>query len=110
MPRRTSRRASAERPSSSSEDPRQKARYLLELAFNDGAAEAERSSALVKAGMLIRKHDLLTLPKSPFEGLSNNKTVKAAKTVAETLSNPEFVGSMKEITNGIGELLRRSRR
>jgi hypothetical protein len=86
---------------------RQRAKDLLELAFDDGAPEPERLSALVKAGKLIVKYDLLSSPLSFLD--SENETLQAAKGVFETLSDPTLMKNLKKIGGRLGSNRRRRR-
>jgi hypothetical protein len=65
-----------------SSDPRQKAKDLIELAADKRTPEKERVSASVHAVALIHKHDLLTLPESPLNGLFDNEIVQEVSELA----------------------------
>lgn len=74
---------------------RQRAKDLIELALDDGASEAERLSAALKAIRLIRKHDLLSSPLDLID--TENETVQAVKGIFETLTNPKLVKNVKKV-------------
>ena len=75
-----------------SEDPRQTALDLIELALGDGTTEEEGRSAAVKAVKFIDKHDLLTPD-------SRNEAVRAVGSVVDTITDPDFVDRVKTITS-----------
>lgn len=75
-----------------SEDPRQTALDLIELALDDGTTEEEGRSAAVKAVKFIDKHDLL----APG---SRNEAVRAVSSVVDTITDPSFTNSVKTITD-----------
>lgn len=79
---------------------RQKAKDLLKLAFDESTSESERGSALVQAGKLIVKHDLLT---SPLDGIlaSDNESVQAVATIVDKLSDKGLVDSVKKVARGL---------
>ncbi len=79
-------------------DPRQKAKDLIELAADGRGSDKERASAAVKAVALIRKHDLLTIPDSPFTGLFDNELVQEVSELAR-------IG--KKLANRVGQARRR---
>jgi len=88
-----------------SEDPRQTALSLIDLALDDGATEAESRSAAVKAVKLIDKHDLLAG--------SENDTVRVISTAVGTVM--EAIDSVKKTADqftqrGGGDGGRRRRR
>lgn len=85
---------------------RQRAKDLIELALDEGASEAERLSAALKAAKLIRKYDLLSSPLDLIE--SENETIQAVKGIFETLSNPKLVKNVKKVGERLG--VRRRRR
>jgi len=76
---------------------RQKAKDLLELAADESTTDKERISAAMKAGALIRKHDLLS---SPLDMLgSDNETVQAAKSIFEKLADPKLAKDLKKVAD-----------
>lgn len=93
--RATPRRAAAKKPDNM--DVRQKTKDLIELVANGGAPADERSAAAIQACAIIRKYDLLA---SPLDAFSDNKTVKAAQDVFETLRDPSFTGGLKTLIDG----------
>ena len=72
--------------------PREKALKLIDLALDEGATEEEGRSAAVKAVKHIDKHDLLAPD-------SQNEAVRAASTVFDTITDPDFVDRVKTITS-----------
>ena len=77
------------------EEKRELARNLITLALDEGATEEERSSTAVRAIKIIRKYRLLDL--TPIDGVLDHPTVRAAKTVADKLADPEFTDGLKEL-------------
>ena len=71
---------------------RQKAKDLLELAADESTTDKERISAAMKAGALIRKHDLLS---SPLDMLGKSETAQAAKEILEAL--PKLTKNAKKV-------------
>lgn len=98
-----------------SEDPRETAFNLMDLALNDGTTEEERRSAAVKAVKFIDKHDLLASPLDELLG-SKNEAVRAVSSVVDTITDPSFTDSVKTIADLLtrrgsgGGRRRRSRR
>lgn len=86
-----------------SEDPKETALNLIDLALNDGTTEEERRSAAVKAVKFIDKHNLLAHPLDELFG-SKNPTVRAVSTVVDKITDPDFIDSVKTIT---GQFTRR---
>jgi BRCT domain type II-containing protein len=99
MTRRTSRRS--ERTTRGAEDPRAKAKKLIELAVDKETPEKEALSAACKAVDIIHRYDLLS---NPLDAFAENKTVKAAKNVVDTLSDPGLVDSLKTIGGSLREI------
>lgn len=81
--------------------PRQKAHDLIELAMDEDGNEKERVSSAMKAVAIIHKYELLSSPLDDLLG-SENETVKAASTVIDTLTNPDFLGAAKKIASRMG--------
>lgn len=77
------------------DEKRDKAKKLIELALNEGAEPGERSSSAVRAIKIIRKYKLLD--PTPLDGVLENDTVRAVKTVADKLADPELMGGLKEL-------------
>lgn len=77
-------------------DYRQRAKDLIELAVDDRTPEKERIASALKAVGLIRKHDLLASPLDDLLG-SRNETVRAASTVLDRITDPDFLDSVKTI-------------
>jgi len=75
---------------------RQKAKDLVALAIDERTPEKERLAAMVAAVKLIHQHGLLS---SPLDGLlrADNETVKAAATLFEQITHPEFMSSVKQV-------------
>lgn len=86
---------------------RQKARDLIELAHDKSTSEDERVSAALRAVGLIRKHDLLASPLDDLLG-SKNETIRAASTVLDKLTDPDFIDSVKTIGGQVASARRRS--
>lgn len=89
-------------------DIRKKVKDMITLALDDRGIEKERIAAALGACKLIEKHDLLA---SPFDGLASidNEHVQAASSIFKTISDPEFVKSVKKVASGIANRKRRSR-
>jgi hypothetical protein len=87
-------------------NPRQKAKKLIDLAFDEGTTEQERVSAMARALKIIRKYDLLA---SPLEGLlaSDNETISAATNIIDRLTDPHFIGSVRKVASRISRARRR---
>jgi len=87
-------------------DARQKARDLMKLALDERTPERERINAAFKALAIIEKNDFLT---SPLDGIMaiDNEAVQAAGSIFETLSNPNFIKSVRKVA---GSVARRGRR
>jgi len=77
------------------EEKRAKVKGLITLALDEGATAEERSSAAIRAIKIIQKYKLLDL--TPIDGVLDHPTVRAAKTVADKLSDPEFTDGLKEL-------------
>lgn len=75
---------------------RAKAKSLVELAVHEDTPEKEKFVSALKAVAMIHKYDLLS---SPLDGLldGNDETISAAKTIFETLSDPDLVSSVKKV-------------
>jgi len=83
---------------------RQKAKDLIELVADEKTADGERYSAAVNACALIRKYDLLS---SPFDVVSDNQTVRAAKDIFDTLQDPRLKDGLKTLADGFARLRKR---
>jgi len=90
------------------DEKRAKAKSLIELATNDGATAEERSAAAVRAIKIIQKYKLLDA--TPLDGILENETVRAVKTVADKLADPELMGGLKELFKQAGAVAARQRR
>jgi hypothetical protein len=77
------------------EERRELAKNLIKLALDEGATSEERNSTAVRAIKIIRKYKLLDL--APIDGVLDHPAVRAAKTVADKLSDPEFTDGLKEL-------------
>jgi hypothetical protein len=75
------------------EEKRELAKNLITLALDEGATSEERSSTAIRVIKIIRKYKLLDTP--PLDGILENDTVRAVKTVADRLADPDLVGSIK---------------
>lgn len=87
-------------------DIRKKVKDMIALALDDRGVEKERIAAALGACKLIEKHDLLA---SPFDGLASidNEHVQAASSIFQTLSNPDFIKSVKKVATGIASRRRK---
>ena len=86
---------------------RQKARDLIELAHDEGTTDSERIASAMKAVKLIRKHDLLASPLDDLLG-SKNEAVRAASTVLDKLTDPDFIDSVRTLGGQVASARRRS--
>jgi len=77
------------------EEKRELAKNLIVLALDEGATDGERSSTALRAIKIIRKYKLLDL--TPIDGVLDHPAVRAAKTVADKLADPEFTDGLKEL-------------
>jgi hypothetical protein len=77
------------------DEKRAKAKSLIALSLNDAATTEERSTAAIRAIKIIQKYKLLD--PSPLDGILENETVRAVKTVADKLADPELMGGLKEL-------------
>jgi hypothetical protein len=75
------------------EEKRELAKNLITLALDEGATSEERNSTAVRVIKIIRKYKLLDTP--PLDGILENDTVRAVKTVADKLTDPEFTSGLK---------------
>ena len=82
------------------EDVRQQAQHLIDVALDESATLEERRTNAMRAIKHIDKYDLLSVP---FE---DNETVRAAMNIAETISSSNIVGNVKKL---IDEAKRRRR-
>lgn len=89
----------------SAEDPRQKAKDLVELAFDDRTPDKERAIAAMKAVAVIRKYDLLSSPIDDILKI-DNETVRAVGGIFEALTDTKLKRDVKTVF----ERARRSRR
>ena len=89
------------------EDPRQKAKKLIEIAADDSTSDSERTSAAVKAVAIIRKYDLLS---NPLDALNENETVQAARTIFDAFSDPKVKAAGGALMDGFKEIRRRASR
>jgi hypothetical protein len=77
------------------EEKRAKAKRLIEQALDDSVGPEERNAFAVRAIKIIDKYELLTPP--PLDGILENETVRAVKTVADKFADPELVGGLKAL-------------
>lgn len=82
------------------DEKRARAKDLIALAINDGATAEERSAAAVRAIKIIQKYNLLD--PTPLDGILENETVRAVKTVADKFADPELIGGLKELFKQAG--------
>jgi hypothetical protein len=90
------------------DEKRAKAKSLIELATDDGTTVEERSAAAVRAIKIIQKYKLLDA--TPLDGILENETVRAVKTVADKLADPELMGGLKELFKQAATAARQRRR
>jgi hypothetical protein len=90
------------------DEKRAKAKSLIELATDDGTTVEERSAAAVRAIKIIQKYKLLDA--TPLDGILENETVRAVKTVADKLADPELMGGLKELFKQAASVAAASRR
>ena len=90
------------------DEKRAKAKSLITLALDGGATTEERSSAAIRAIKIIQKYELLDL--SPIDGILENETVRAVKTVADKLADPELMGGLKELFKQAGAVAAAAKR
>jgi hypothetical protein len=94
------------------DEKRTKARGLIEIALDKGATSEERNSSAMLAIKVIRKYKMLD--PTPLDGILEHDTVRAVKTVADKLTDPEFTGGLKtlfkEVTAVAASSSRRRRR
>jgi len=94
---------------------RKKAHDLIELAVDENTPKEERLAVAFNAAKLIHKYDLLASPLDELLG-SENETIRAASTVLDRITDPDFISSVKTIGRGLsrreggGESRRRGRR
>ena len=81
------------------EEKREKAKKLVELAFDNPDSE-EGDAAAWRALRIIKKYNLLDTP--PLDGILENDTVRAVKGVADVVTNPEFVDNLKNLGRTLG--------
>jgi hypothetical protein len=90
------------------EEKRAKVKSLIKLALDDGTSPEEANDAAILALKIIRKYKLLDTPK--LDGVLEHPAVRAAKTVADKLSDSEFTDSVKELFNLAGAATSAARR
>jgi hypothetical protein len=94
------------------EEKRAKVKGLIRLALDDGTPPEEANDAAMLALKIVRKYKLLDL--TPIDGVLDHPTVRAAKAVADKLSDPEFTDGLKEILDfakaGVRQAAARRRR
>jgi hypothetical protein len=95
---------SPRRKSKDSAEPRDTAKKLIELAADESTTTQERMSTAVKAVAIIRKYDLLS---NPLDELSENETVKAARTIFSAFNDPAVKAAGNKIMDGIKGMRRR---
>ena len=82
------------------DEKREKAKDLIALALNEGTTAEERSAAAYRAIKIINKYKLLD--PTPLDGILENETVRAVKTVADKFADPELIGGLKELFKQAG--------
>lgn len=90
------------------EEKRAKVKGLIKLALDDGTDPEEANDAAMTALRIIRKYKLLDMPK--LDGILEHPAVRAAKTVADKLSDSELTDSVKELLNLAGVVTSAARR
>ena len=79
-------------------EKREKAKRLIEQALDDGVEVEERNAFALRAIKIVRKYKLLDL--APLDGILENETVKAVKTVADKFADPEAHGRSQDAVQG----------
>ena len=87
-----------------SEKARKKAKDLIALAADTSTSEKERVAAALQAARIIKKYKLLD---SVMDMLPSDGIVQDAKTVLDTVTNPDFLGSLKKIGGELKKFRRR---
>lgn len=77
------------------EDKREKAKALIKQALDDGVGADEQHAFAVRAIKIIRKYKLLDT--TPLDGILEHETVRAVKTVADRVTDPDFLSGLKTI-------------
>jgi len=91
------------------EAKREKARKLIKLASRaSGTSLEERRSAAMRAVKIISKYKLLE--PTPLDGILENDTFRAAKKVADKLTDPELVGGLKAMGQMFKQVVDEGRR
>ncbi len=94
------------------EEKREKTKRLIEQALDEGVGPEERNAFALRAIKIIDKYGLLDL--APLDGILENDTVRAVKTVADKFADPELVGGLKTLfgqaVSAAAKAKRRSRR
>lgn len=88
------------------EEKREKAKKLIELALSDPKSE-EGDAAAWRALKIIRNHKLLDV--TPLDGVLDNDTVRAVKSVADVITTPEFKDGLTTIGRFVGETVAKAR-
>lgn len=90
------------------EEKREKAKLLIEQALDDGVGEDEQHAFAVRAIKIIRKYKLLET--TPLDGILENETVRAVKTVADKVTDPDFLSGLKTIGREFQKVTAQARR
>lgn len=90
------------------DEKRALAKKLIEQALDDSVGAEERASFAHRAIKIIRKYALLD--PTPLDGILENETVRAVKTVADKFSDPELLGGLKMLFNEAKAVAERRRR
>jgi hypothetical protein len=86
---------------------REKAKKLMVLALDQRTPENERIAAAFSALKIIDKGGFLDSPLDGIMASIDNENMQAAASIFETLSNPNFVKSVKKVASGIASRRRK---
>ena len=92
------------------EEKRAKVKDLIVLALDEDTPPKEQRNAAMLALKIIRNYKLLDTP--PLDVILENDTVRAVKTVADKLADPELMSGIKELikqASGVAAARRRRR-
>jgi hypothetical protein len=90
------------------EEKRAKVKDLIVLALDEETPAKEQRNAAILALKIIRKYKLLDTPK--LDGVLEHPAVRAAKIVADKLSDSELTDSVKELFDLAGVVTSAARR
>ncbi len=77
------------------DEKREKAKLLIKQALDDGVGADEQHAFAVRAIKIIRKYKLLDV--TPLDGILEHETVRAVKTVADKVTDPDFLSGLKTV-------------